>query len=63
MLYMNAKSDPISQAVLNMTHCRDEGVPRNYKTAVKQYRLTAKQGNADAQSNLDVMYGTGKGVM
>ncbi len=40
-----------------------KGVPQDYKTAVKWYRLAAKQGDADAQYNLGVMYHEGKGVI
>ena len=39
------------------------GVPQDYKTAVKWYRLAARQGSADAQSNLGGMYGMGTGVI
>ena len=39
-----------------------KGVDQDYKTAVKWYRLAAKQGYADAQYNLGVMYETGQGV-
>ncbi len=38
------------------------GVPQDYKTAVKWYRLAAEQGYADAQFNMGVMYSKGKGV-
>ena len=40
-----------------------QGVPQDYKTAMKWYRLAAKQGNASAQTNLGVMYGLGQGVI
>ena len=41
-----------------------EGVPQDYKTAVKWYTRAAEQGNARAQSNLGFMYGsTGQGVL
>ena len=40
-----------------------QGVSQNYKTAVKWYRLAAKQGDASAQTNLGVMYGLGQGVI
>jgi S1-C subfamily serine protease len=39
-----------------------KGVPQNYKTAVKWYRLAAKQGDAFAQYNLGNMYNNGDGV-
>ena len=38
------------------------GVPQDYKTAVKWYRLAAEQGDADAQTNLGYMYEKGQGV-
>jgi clan AA aspartic protease (TIGR02281 family) len=39
-----------------------DGVPQDYKLAVKWYRLAADQGNASAQTNLGFMYEIGKGV-
>jgi len=39
------------------------GVPEDYKTAMKWYRLAAEQGNASAQTNLGNAYGMGKGVI
>ena len=41
---------------------KGQGVPQNYKTAVKWYRLAAKQGHAKAQFNLGLTYYCGKGV-
>jgi hypothetical protein len=41
---------------------RGQGVPKDYKTAVKWYRLAAEQGLADAQTNLGFMYSKGRGV-
>jgi TPR repeat protein len=38
------------------------GVEKNYKEAVKWYRLAAEQGNSNAQTNLGVMYEFGNGV-
>jgi hypothetical protein len=40
-----------------------DGVPQDYKAAVKWYRLAAEQGDADAQSNLGSMYGNGMGII
>ncbi len=34
----------------------------NYKTALKEFRILAEQGNAEAQFNLGIMYVEGKGV-
>ncbi len=38
---------------------KGEGVPQNYKTAVKWYRLAAEQGDAEVQG---WMYAKGQGV-
>ena len=38
------------------------GVPEDYKTAMKWYRLAAEQGDSSAQSNLGDMYSLGMGV-
>jgi len=40
-----------------------QGVPQDYKTAMKWYRLAAEQGIANAQTNLGWMYGMGRGVI
>lgn len=39
-----------------------EGVPQDYKEAVKWLRLAAEQGNAIAQRTLGASYLTGQGV-
>jgi uncharacterized protein len=39
-----------------------EGVPQDYKAAVKWYRKAAEQGDASAQYNLGLMYYNGEGV-
>jgi hypothetical protein len=39
------------------------GVPQDYKTAVKWFRLAAEQGNANAQYSLGFMYDLGDGVL
>ena len=43
-------------------HSKGQGVPQDYKEAVKWYRLSAEQGDAVAQFNLGFMYGKGLGV-
>jgi len=40
---------------------RGEGVARNYKEAIKFYRVAAEKGSASAQSNLGAMYMMGLG--
>ena len=39
-----------------------QGVTQDFKEAVKWFRLSAEQGNADAQDILGVMYSNGQGV-
>jgi TPR repeat protein len=39
-----------------------EGVTRDYAEALKWYRKAAEQGEANAQSNLGVMYHEGEGT-
>ena len=41
---------------------KGEGVPQDYKEAVKWWRKAAEQGDAEAQSNLGEMYYKGEGV-
>ena len=53
---------PLPSTNLGVMYRQGTGVPQDYKTAVKWYRLAAEQGNADAQSNLGTMYDNGQGV-
>ena len=39
-----------------------QGVPQDYKQAVKWYTKAAEQGNAEAQYNLALVYANGQGV-
>ena len=39
-----------------------QGVPQNFKTAVKWFTLAAEQGVASAQLNLGLIYDKGQGV-
>ena len=39
-----------------------KGVPQNYKTAVKWYKLAAKHGHALSQGKLSAMYALGQRV-
>ena len=41
---------------------KGQGVPQDYKEAIRLYRLSAEQGNNDAQYNLGQMYSNGLGV-
>ena len=51
-----------AQYRLGVMYERGRGVPQDYKTAAKWYRLAAEQGDALAQQSLGVMYGQGQGV-
>ena len=48
--------------LLTILYANGQGVPQDYKEAVRWYRLAAEQGHAGAQVNLGGMYKTGKGV-
>ena len=50
------------QTGLGMTYANGRGVPQDYKTAVKWYKLAAKQGLVDAPYTLGVLYANGQGV-
>ena len=52
-----------AQYNLGVMYENGQGISKNYKTAVKWYRLAADQGHASAQFNLGVMYGMGTGVI
>ena len=45
---------PHAQYNLGVMYENGQGVPQDYKTAVKWYRLAAEQGDAGAQFNLGV---------
>ncbi|MBT7968233.1 MAG: sel1 repeat family protein, partial [Methylococcales bacterium] len=51
-----------SQFVLGLMYKNGEGVPQDYKEAVKWYRKAAKQGNFEAQYSLGEIYQEGKGI-
>lgn len=40
-----------------------DGVPKDFKIAVKWYRLATEQGSTDAPYNLGMMYALGKGAL
>jgi len=55
------QGDAKAQSNLGEMYEKGRGVPRNYKSALKWYRLAAKQGHARAQSKLGRMYEIGRG--
>ena len=54
--------DYIAQNNLGVIYEIGEGVPQDYKDAVKWYRKAAEQGHATAQLSLGLMYHYGQGV-
>ncbi len=54
---------PLPSPIWVVMYDNGRGVPQDYKTAVKWYRLAAEQGDADAQGNLGAMYAFGTGVI
>ena len=46
----------MAQYNLGVMYDNGDGVPQDYKEAVKWYRLAAEQGDASAQYNLGLMY-------
>ncbi len=45
-----------------MAYGDGDGVPKDYKEAVRWYRKAAEQGDADAQDSLGSLYANGDGV-
>ena len=56
------QGDAEAQCNLGIMYYNGEGVPQDYKDAVKWCRKAAEQGLAEAQSNLGTMYANGEGV-
>ena len=54
--------DVSAQYNLGVRYMNGEGVPQDYKEAVRWYRMSAEQGNARSQLNLGLMYMNGEGV-
>ena len=54
--------DPYAQFNLGNAYYKGNGVPQDYKEAVKWYTKSAEQGFADAQCNLASCYHKGEGV-
>jgi uncharacterized protein len=52
-----------AQSDLGTLYAQGQGVPQDFKEAVKWYRLSAEQGEAKAQYNLGNMYAKGTGVL
>lgn len=48
--------------LLTILYANGQGVPQDYKAAVRWFRLAAEQGNVASQSNLGWMFYNGLGV-
>jgi TPR repeat protein len=53
----------LAQAELGNMYAAGQGVPQDYKEAMKWWLLAAEQGYAVAQTNLGIMYNKGQGVI
>lgn len=56
------QGDAAAQLLLGSMYLNGEGVPQDFKAALKWNRKAAEQGDADAQYNLGSMYEFGEGV-
>ena len=56
------EGNAVAQFNLGQMYRKGDGVPQDYKEAVRWYTLAAEQGQVDAQFNLGVMYDLGQGV-
>ena len=54
--------DKVAQSYLGWMYDNGEGVPQDYKEAVKWYTKAAEQGDATAQSMVGLCYADGRGV-
>ena len=50
------------QNTLGVMYATGQGVPQDYREAIKWYRRAAERDNAQAQNNLGVLYAKGQGV-
>ena len=56
------QGNAIAQFFLGVMYCDGQGVPQDYKKAVKWYRLAAEKGYSSAQTSLGTLYDQGRGV-
>jgi len=50
------QGDSFAQSNLGFMYYKGQGVPQDYKEAVRLYRLAADQGHTEAQVELRLMY-------
>ena len=63
LIRLAEQGDRDAQYNLGVTYSKGEGVPQDYKAAVKWFTFAAEKGLAEAQYNLGVMYRLGAGVI
>jgi TPR repeat protein len=63
MFELASQGEAYAQYNLGLMYDNGQGVPQDYKAAVKWYSLAAEQGHAFAQYNLGVSYTNGEGVI
>ena len=57
------QGDATAQFNLALMYSKGDGVPQDYKEAVRWYTLAAEQGDAQAQYNVAVSFYKGEGVI
>ena len=62
MKWLAEKGNAAAQYNVGVQYEKGQGVAKDYREAIKWYRLAAAQGHADAEANLGWMYGNGLGV-
>jgi TPR repeat protein len=56
------QGDAIAQNQLGIAYAIGEGVPQNFTTALKWFRLAAEKGYVEAQYNLGIFYLNGEAI-
>jgi TPR repeat protein len=56
------QGDGNAQHFLGIMYVKGQGVPQDYKAAIKWHTLAAEQGRADAQKSMGLRYYNGQGV-
>ncbi len=62
LMKMAEQGDASAQVNLGSMYYNGQGVPQDYKEALRWYLASADQGNATAQFNMGVIYYKGQGV-
>jgi hypothetical protein len=62
LIPLSEQGNEVAQVHLGTMYENGQGVPKDFKLAIKWYRKSAEQGYADGQFKLGSMYAFGKGV-